>query len=81
VCTVRAKTWCEILQLDFKKCRHILLECEEENAHWMHTVAEVRWSRFAAAVELSKWLRREVKRATREGREDGAGETHFQVFG
>jgi hypothetical protein len=57
-----------------------LLESEEENAHWIHTVAEVRWSRFAAAVELSKWLRREMKRATKEAGEKGAGESHLQVL-
>lgn len=70
---MRARTWCEVLHLDFKACRRILLECEEENAHWMHTVAEVRWTRFVAAVELSKWLRRESNKFKAAGGE-GAGE-------
>lgn len=74
VCTVRALTWCEVLVLDYKECRRILLDSEEENAHWMSTVAAVRWPRFVAAVQLSKWLRREQRKAKVHGGDFSAQE-------
>lgn len=38
VCTIKARTWVEVLFLPYKDLRGLLMECEEE-AHWMVTVA------------------------------------------